>query len=615
MCKFWKVLGCLCLLVVTPVKAAPSIDPAELEAFMDGVVHATMRQNNIVGATVAITQDDQVIVLKGYGYANKAGEIPVDPEKTLFRIGSVSKLFTWTGLMQLREQGKLDLDTDVNEYLSTLTIPDTFPEPITLRHLMSHSGGIEDRIVQLFGDEASDMQPYAEILSRELPGRVRAPGTVSTYSNHGVGLAGLVLEEVSGQKWEDYVQQHILDPLQMSSASAFQPLPESLAAQMSEGYAFEMGKHVAKPFEYVPLAAAGGMSASALAMTRFARAHLGDGSVDGQRMLTAESVAMMREPLFEEHESINAWLYGFANYSRGDTFIYGHSGGTLRFFTEFALVPEHNISVFVSTNTTMGFRVMSAVLQGFLDRYLPDTRVTFEPQALTDLDKIAGHWSTYRHPVTTPDKLMRIMQPVTVQPISDNELMIVGLSEHPTYWQQVAPLEFQRVDENIRLVFQPDASPPKMLVDSVLSSYYKIGWIESTNAQVQLLIVSLLLILWVLLAWPVQFFKHRPSRLHPTHVRAQLAGWLMALVVVVFFGLSATMDESIVFGLGTAAQMALLFSYLVPLLVLVQLVIVAGLYGADVGRGVKIFHSLFLLAGFYISWLLYYWNFYGPYAW
>ena len=194
-------------------------------------------------------------------------------------------------------------------------------------------------------------------------------------------------------------------------------------------------------------------------------------------------MALMREPLFDEHESINTWLYGFDNYSRGDTFIYGHSGGTLRFFTEFALVPEYDISVFVSTNTTMGFRVIGAVLRGILDRYLPDPMENVEPLPLTDLDKIAGHWSTYRHPVTTPDKIIRALQPVVVQPVSDNELMVAGLAEHPTYWRQVAPLEFKRVDENVSLVFQPDASPPRMLVGSVLSSYYKISWIESTNAQ------------------------------------------------------------------------------------------------------------------------------------
>ena len=609
------VFAFLCLLGILPASAAPAIDPAELEAFVDGVVHTTMRQNNIVGATVAITQKDQVILLKGYGFADKEKQLPVDPESTLFRIGSVSKLFTWTGLMQLREQGKLDLDTDVNEYLTTLTVPDTFPEPVTLRHLMSHSGGIEDRIVQLFGDEVADMQPYAEILSRELPDRVRAPGTVSTYSNHGVGLAGLVLEEVSGEKWGDYVQQHILDPLQMSSATAFQPVPEELAGQLSQGYAFELGKHVEKPFEYVPLGAAGGMSASALAMTRFARAHLGDGSVDGQRILSGESVALMREPLFDEHESINTWLYGFDNYSRGDTFIYGHSGGTLRFFTEFVLVPEYDISVFVSTNTTMGFRVIGAVLRGVLDRYLPDPMENVEPLPLTDLDKIAGHWSTYRHPVTTPDKIIRALQTVVVQPVSDNELMVTGLAEHPTYWRQVAPLEFKRVDGNVSLVFQTDASPPRMLVGSVLSSYYKISWIESTNAQVQLLIVSLLMVLWVLLAWPVQWFKRRPSRLHATHGRAQLAGWLMAVAVMVVVGLSATLNDSMVFGLGTPAQVLLLVTYLVPLLVLVQLVIVARLYGSDVGRGIKFFHSLLVLIGLYLSWLLYYWNFYGPYPW
>ena len=154
-----------------------------------------------------------------------------------------------------------------------------------------------------------------------------------------------------------------------------------------------------------------------------------------------------------------------------------------------------------------------------------------------------------------------------------------------------------------------------MLVGSVLRSYYKISWIESTNAQVQLLIVSLLMVLWVLLAWPVQWFKRRPSRLHATHGRAQLAGWLMAVAVMVVVGLSATLNDSMVFGLGTPVQVLLLVTYLVPLLVLVQLVIVARLYGSDVGRGIKFFHSLLVLIGLYLSWLLYYWNFYGPYPW
>ena len=95
---------------------------------------------------------------------------------------------------------------------------------------------------------------------------------------------------------------------------------------------------------------------------------------------------------------------------------------------EFALVPEYDISVFVSTNTTMGFRVIGAVLRGVLDRYLLDPMENVEPLPLTDLDKIAGHWSTYRHPVTTPDKIIRALQTVVVQPVSDNELMVAGLA-------------------------------------------------------------------------------------------------------------------------------------------------------------------------------------------
>ena len=125
-------------------------DPAELEAFLDELLAKDMEEYHIAGAAVSVVKDGKLFFAKGYGYADLEKGIPVDPEQTIFRIGSIGKMFTWTAVMQLVEQGKLDLDADVNTYLD-FRIPDTYPQPITLKHLMTHTSGFEDRWLESRG--------------------------------------------------------------------------------------------------------------------------------------------------------------------------------------------------------------------------------------------------------------------------------------------------------------------------------------------------------------------------------------------------------------------------------------------------------------------------------
>src|SRR5215207_8883610 len=120
-------------------------DPAEMEAFLDEELGREMEKHHIAGAAVSVVKDGKLFFAKGYGSADLENKTPVDPEQTVFRIGSVGKLFTWTAVMQLAEQGKLDLDEDINAYLD-FRIPDTYPQPITLKHLMTHTSGFDDRL-------------------------------------------------------------------------------------------------------------------------------------------------------------------------------------------------------------------------------------------------------------------------------------------------------------------------------------------------------------------------------------------------------------------------------------------------------------------------------------
>ena len=224
-------------------------DPTELEAFLDGVMTAHLNDKNVAGATVAVVRDGEIFFAKGYGYADWGRSTPVDPERTLFRIGSVSKLFTWTAVMQLAEQRKLHLQADVNSYID-FEIPEGYDEPITLTHLLTHTPGFEDRGFGLWASTADDIEPMGDWLAANIPARVRPPGVHAAYSNYGTALAGYIVERVSGVSWEEYLEQNIFEPLGMEYASARQPLSSDLTTHMSAGYAYTGGQFDEKDFEW-----------------------------------------------------------------------------------------------------------------------------------------------------------------------------------------------------------------------------------------------------------------------------------------------------------------------------------------------------------------------------
>src|SRR5215475_13481948 len=145
-----------------PLPIAGPTTPAEMESFMDGFMAVQLPTAGVAGVTVSVVKDGQLFFAKGYGYADPDKRIPVDPDKTLFRPGSISKTFTWTAVMQLVEQGKLDLDVDVNTYLRDFKLPATFAAPVTLRNLMTHTAGFEDGGAgYLFKDTPNELVPLS----------------------------------------------------------------------------------------------------------------------------------------------------------------------------------------------------------------------------------------------------------------------------------------------------------------------------------------------------------------------------------------------------------------------------------------------------------------------
>ena len=292
------------------VAAAVSPEPpaqltkADVDTWLDGFMPYALSSGGIAGAVVVVVKDGQVLTERGFGYADVKTKKPVDPQRTLFRPGSVSKTFTWTAVMQQVEAGKLDLDTDVNRYLD-FTIPPYNGQPITLRNLMTHSAGFEEQLRDNFVTKAKDMQPLDVFLKHNIPERIYAPGTVVAYSNYGATLAGYMVQRVSGEPFDAYVKRHIFDPLGMTHSTFDQPLPASLAPDMASGYI--TADKPPRPFEMITVAPAGSLSSTGDDMARFMIAHL-QGGYNGYKLLNNPQIMYAQQTQFFPAAGVRARL-------------------------------------------------------------------------------------------------------------------------------------------------------------------------------------------------------------------------------------------------------------------------------------------------------------------
>ena len=298
---------------------------AGLEDFVDGVMAQQLATREVAGAVVTVVQNGEVLFTRGYGFADIDRGIKVDGQKTLFRPGSVSKLITWTALMQQVEAGKVDLDTDVNRYID-FVIPPFEGKPIRVRDLFSHTVGMSD----LRYDEKEWVKPegYQSFLKTHIPQRLWAPGTEVSYSNYGASLAGYIVERVSGEPFNDYVTKHIFKPLGMTHTTFAEPLTGENVANMALGYQFADGHFKARPYErYGKIMPAGSAASTAPDMARFMLAMLGNGALGGKRILKPASVALLESNSVANTPDLPGMAHGFMVARELGPRLVGHGGG------------------------------------------------------------------------------------------------------------------------------------------------------------------------------------------------------------------------------------------------------------------------------------------------
>lgn len=517
-----------------------SMTGADIEAFLDGVMPLQLQREDIAGAVIVVVKDGQILFEKGYGFSDVANRKPVSPEATLFRPGSISKLFTWTAVMQLVEQNKLDLDRDVNDYLD-FKIPATYSQPITLRNIMTHTSGFEEAIKDLFVADASQLKPLGDYLKSALPERVFPPGTTPAYSNYATAVAGYIVQRVSGEPYDDYVERYILQPLGMTHTTFRQPLPEPLQPLMSKGY--QVASKPAKPFEIVQAWPAGSSSVTGADIARFMIAHLQDGRYENVQILRPETARLMHSAQFVAVPPLNSMCLGFYEETRNAQRIIGHGGDTGWFHSDVHLIPAANVGFFVSYNSAGKGQISprTALWNQFLNRYFPYSipQASAPASAADDAREVSGSYLVSRRPVTNMLAFLTAIQ-VTKTTVNSDHTISMGvrdLNGEPKHFEEIAPLVFREVHGQDRVAFKKDASGRMIMgVDFPFMVFQKAAWDESGPFNNILIFGSLGVILLTVLMWPVSALVrwHYGRRLQAPHPRLRLLVRIVCAVDVAF---------------------------------------------------------------------------------
>ena len=590
-----------------------------LHSLIDRVVTAQLFLYDIPGATVALVGDGQVLHLNGYGYADRELRTPVSAERTLFGTGSVSKVFTWTAVMQLVEQGRLDLDRDVNDYLSGLQIPATYPRPVTLAHLMTHTAGFEERAFGFYAHSPGDLVPLQRFLADHLPARVYPPGEVSAYSNYGAALAGHIVARTAGMPFERYIEARILEPLGMSRSSFRQPLSPDLAPDLAIGY---RGKSDITGYGWYQARPSAALRTTAADMAQFMRAHLQQGRLGDTRILQPASSAAMQRRQFTNHPAVSGITYGFLELKRGGQQLLWHPGDTLFYTAALFLLPEPGLGLFVAYNRAGVGHARLELLDAIQTHLLPGGYWPEPPPAGIDSrysSGLAGHYRSTRTGVTSLEKLFELFSLVRVHEAKPGSLQISGLAlVEDVLWVEQTPGIFRDSGSEEIVVFEKDSNTGNIWLfegNTPVFGYTRLPWYTTPAVHSVLLGGTALVFLTAIAVWSLRALRHRQHGPAMAPWSARLARPVAVALCVTNLVFMAGMylvlghAQQLLFGITPFARAVLLLPVVSAVLTLAAtaLALMAWRNSHGILSG-RMYFTLIVAAGLVFLWILNYWR-------
>ncbi|WP_066730525.1 serine hydrolase [Caulobacter sp. CCH9-E1] len=552
------------------VGVAPLPRP-ELEAFVDGVVQRAMTRDHIAGVTISVVQNGQVVLKKGYGFANLGQRRPVDPDKTLFRIASISKTFTWIALMNEIESGHMRLDGPVNLYLpEPLQLKDQGKKTqVRLRDLMTHTGGFEDRAMgQLFERDPNRIRPLADYLRQERPRRVREPGLLPSYSNYGVALAGAAVANVTSKPFEQLISEEIILPTGMRHTTFREarpwrdnlpaPMSEDLAAELSDGFSWTSLGWKVQPREFIgQVAPAGSASSTAGDMARYMTLLLNGGVIDGKTVFSPKTAQAFRTPMYRPAPEAAGWNAGFQDIPLpGGRRGFGHAGATLFFHSNMVIAPDLGLGVFISVNTDSGANLPATLPATIIEHFYakppavpPASAMTYEQAKLYEGDYL----TTRRAYGGLEGFINRVIGRATVRATPDGRLSISEGGSAALFNAAGRPGVFKAVDGPLIIVFDANGDrPSRFYAARGFATYERISPMRSANLLVATVVLAGLASLATVLGTIVR--NRREARQTPVQARAsqmqtaQAVLWLISAVCMGVFAIRSSDQTAAFFG-------------------------------------------------------------------
>jgi len=571
---------------------------------------------------------------KGYGYANIEEKSPMEPTSSVFRAASVSKLFTATALLKLAEKGLVDLNTDINEYLGEAKVPDTYSQPITLAHLLTHTAGFDERFLKVrFDDPQMVTGLYEDVIVGMSP-RVRPPGEIVSYSNYGFALAGYIVEAVTGMKFEEYLEENIFKPLNMNHSTFYEPPYEHLQEDMVTMYSYSNNQHVSLAPAYHNQRPAGALYSNIEDLANFAMMHLNNGTYGDTTIITRETVEKMQASQFTHHPELEGRGYGFYEIkNQGGLRVIGHDGDLNGALTYLFLIPDTDFGMIVHFNTSVSTYIEDdpriLLLENFIERFYPDyslnQSIGKESPKTTEIADISGYYRFTKYAQKSPGKLLSpmVLAQLIVSQDSDGRVSItmpLGMVED-TEWMPYRNDLFRKTDKDEFLAFQKDDKGKVeylFLTNGGAMALERVPWHERYWVIVGLLVFSLLVFAIMLAVWGIsaviRLIKRKQKIKYSSNIKwartltryISIAGIVIAIfLIMTTIHVMATLDSPLLFLLPVISLMGWILG--VSSIVLLFL-IVRFSKSREIKMRYSILYSLSAIAGLFFAWILYYGN-------
>jgi len=507
----------------------PGLEAREsIPDFLDGIFKSQMKEHHIAGATFSLYSADTLTLTRSWGYSH-VDEKRLADEETGFMVGSISKLFIWVAAMQLVEQGKLNLNRPINDYLTGFRLPESYL-PVTMKHLMTHTPGFEDGM-HLFSKDHTMLPELETYLIESLPAQIYEPGTTPAYSNYGAALAAYVIEQIAGVSFNDYVDDNIFLPLDMMNTTFRQPASYAISEAKSKGYVFEEGRYVSPFDEYVLPAPAGSAVSTASDMTKFMEALLRCDDDPSDNILANETIAQMLSLLYATNPHSDGMAHGFMRLEYHGKEIFWHGGDTYFFHSAFLLVPGMKTGIFISintANTTFNYLDQALLILDYLNGNKKELTIS---NRVNGMNHFAGFYKGSRKIESDYLKILSLFMGLKISGSSDGLLLHLP-GQKPELYRPIEEDVF--ASDYKKIIFERDENGE---INRLVSSYLPIMVFEKMTMRENprfngiLLVITLLIILRNILV-PIYRLIVRDKR------RKQVYRWVLLLsgiTVYLFF--------------------------------------------------------------------------------